>query len=36
VSSAIAGQMTVDEALERGQRLAEDVAASYRAREGLE
>ncbi len=36
VSSAMAGQMTVDEALERGQRLAEDVAASYRSREGLE
>jgi sorbitol/mannitol transport system substrate-binding protein len=36
VSSAIAGQMSVDEALQRGQRLADDVAASYRAREGLE
>ncbi len=32
VSSAIAGQMTVDEALERGQELAEDVAERYRAR----
>jgi sorbitol/mannitol transport system substrate-binding protein len=33
VSSAIAGQMTVDEALERGQRLADDVAERYRSRE---
>jgi sorbitol/mannitol transport system substrate-binding protein len=32
VSSAIAGRMTVDEALERGQELAEDVAARYRER----
>jgi sorbitol/mannitol transport system substrate-binding protein len=32
VSSAIAGQMTVDEALERGQRLADDVAERYRSR----
>ena len=31
ISSAIAGQMSVDEALERGQRLAEDVAERYRA-----
>ena len=36
VSSAIAGQMSVDEALERGQRLAEDVAERYRARSELE
>lgn len=33
VSSAIAGQMTVEEALDRGQRLAEDVAELYRSRE---
>ncbi len=33
VSSAIAGQMSVDEALDRGQRLAEDVAERYQARE---
>ncbi len=33
VSSAIAGQMTVDEALERGQQLAEDVAERYQERE---
>jgi sorbitol/mannitol transport system substrate-binding protein len=33
VSSAIAGQTTVDAALERGQQLAEDVAELYRARE---
>ncbi len=33
VSSAIAGQLSVDEALSRGQRLAEDVAELYRARE---
>jgi sorbitol/mannitol transport system substrate-binding protein len=32
VSSAIAGRMTVDEALDRGQQLAEDVAARYRDR----
>ena len=32
VSSAIAGQMSVDEALKRGQRLAEDVAERYRSR----
>jgi sorbitol/mannitol transport system substrate-binding protein len=32
VSSAIAGQMTVDEALKRGQRLADDVAERYRSR----
>jgi sorbitol/mannitol transport system substrate-binding protein len=32
VSSAIAGRMTVDEALARGQQLAEDVAARYRDR----
>ena len=34
VSSAIAGQMTVDEALKRGQRLAEDVAERYQSRQG--
>jgi sorbitol/mannitol transport system substrate-binding protein len=33
VSSAIAGQITVDAALERGQRLADDVAERYCARE---
>jgi sorbitol/mannitol transport system substrate-binding protein len=33
VSSAIAGQMSVDEALDRGQRLAEDVAERYQSRE---
>ena len=33
VSSAIAGQMSVGEALERGQRLAEDVAERYKSRE---
>jgi sorbitol/mannitol transport system substrate-binding protein len=33
ISSAIAGQMSVDEALERGQELAEDVAERYRSRE---
>jgi sorbitol/mannitol transport system substrate-binding protein len=32
VSSAIAGRMSVDEALDRGQELAEDVAERYRAR----
>jgi sorbitol/mannitol transport system substrate-binding protein len=32
VSSAIAGRMTVDEALDRGQQLAEDVADRYRDR----
>ncbi len=32
VSSAIAGQTTVDEALDRGQQLAEDVAEAYRSR----
>lgn len=30
ISSAIAGQTTVDDALNRGQELAEDVAATYR------
>jgi sorbitol/mannitol transport system substrate-binding protein len=34
VSSAIAGQMSVDEALDRGQRLAEDVAERYQSRQG--
>jgi sorbitol/mannitol transport system substrate-binding protein len=34
VSSAIAGQMSVDEALDRGQRLAEDVAERYQSRAG--
>jgi sorbitol/mannitol transport system substrate-binding protein len=33
VSSAIAGRMTVDEALTRGQQLADDVAQRYRTRE---
>ncbi|WP_239062335.1 sugar ABC transporter substrate-binding protein [Streptomyces sp. SID13031] len=33
VSSAIAGRMSVDEALKRGQGLADDVAERYRARE---
>jgi sorbitol/mannitol transport system substrate-binding protein len=32
VSSAIAGQMSVEEALDRGQRLAEDVAERYQSR----
>ncbi|NHN57403.1 sugar ABC transporter substrate-binding protein [Calidifontibacter sp. DB0510] len=35
VSSAIAGKKTVKEALDRGQSLAEDVAKSYRKREGI-
>ena len=33
VSSAIAGQMSVHEALKRGQRLASDVAERYQSRE---
>jgi sorbitol/mannitol transport system substrate-binding protein len=33
VSSAIAGQMTVDEALDQGQRLAEDVSERYQSLE---
>ncbi|WP_305788872.1 ABC transporter substrate-binding protein [Symbioplanes lichenis] len=33
VSSAIAGQLSVPEALDRGQRLAEDVAERYQSRE---
>lgn len=33
VSAAIAGQMSVDEALDKGQRLAEDIAERYQARE---
>jgi sorbitol/mannitol transport system substrate-binding protein len=33
VSSAIAGQMSVDEALKRGQRLAEDVSERYQSRQ---
>jgi polyol transport system substrate-binding protein len=33
VSSAIAGRMSVDDALKRGQELADDVADRYRARE---
>jgi sorbitol/mannitol transport system substrate-binding protein len=33
VSSSIAGQMTVEDALKRGQRLADDVAERYRSRE---
>ncbi len=32
VSSAIAGKMSVDEALQHGQKLAEDVAERYRSR----
>ena len=32
VSSAIAGRMTVQEALDRGQQLADDVAERYRER----
>ena len=32
ISSAIAGKITVDEALSRGQRLADDVAERYRSR----
>jgi sorbitol/mannitol transport system substrate-binding protein len=34
VSSAIAGQTSVDAALKRGQQLADDVAARYRDRQG--
>ncbi|MFB9386451.1 ABC transporter substrate-binding protein [Pseudonocardia petroleophila] len=33
ISSAIAGQVTVQDALERGQQLADDVAERYRSRE---
>jgi sorbitol/mannitol transport system substrate-binding protein len=33
VSSAIAGQMSVDEALKRGQQLADDVGERYRSRQ---
>ena len=33
VSSAIAGKTTVEEALDKGQKLAEDVAERYQARE---
>ncbi len=33
VSSAIAGRVSVDKALERGQELADDVAERYRSRE---
>jgi sorbitol/mannitol transport system substrate-binding protein len=33
ISSAIAGKMSVDDALERGQRLADDVAERYRSRQ---
>jgi len=33
VSSAIAGKMTVTDALDRGQQLADDVAAFYQSRE---
>lgn len=32
ISSAMAGQLSTDEALSRGQRLAEDVAERYRSR----
>ena len=34
ISSAIAGKTSVDEALDNGQALAEDVAERYKAREG--
>ena len=34
VSSAIAGQVSVSDALDRGQQLAEDVAQRYRQRQG--
>jgi sorbitol/mannitol transport system substrate-binding protein len=34
ISSAIAGKETVADALDRGQQLADDVAAFYRSREG--
>jgi sorbitol/mannitol transport system substrate-binding protein len=34
VSSAIAGRITVDQALDRGQQLADDVAERYRSRTG--
>ncbi|MGO4601348.1 sugar ABC transporter substrate-binding protein [Terrabacter sp. 2YAF2] len=34
VSSAIAGKTTVDEALDKGQGLAQDVAERYQSREG--
>ena len=34
VSSAIAGLVTVDQALDRGQQLADDVAERYRSRAG--
>ena len=33
VSSAIAGRMSVEDALKRGQELADDVAERYRSRE---
>jgi polyol transport system substrate-binding protein len=33
ISSAIAGRMSVEEALDKGQRLASDVAERYRSRE---
>jgi sorbitol/mannitol transport system substrate-binding protein len=36
VSSAIAGKMSVDKALKRGQELADDVAERYRSRSGEE
>lgn len=36
VSAAVAGQMTVDEALDKGQKYAEDVAERYRARVGTD
>ncbi|WP_232660714.1 ABC transporter substrate-binding protein [Pseudonocardia sp. TRM90224] len=34
ISSAIAGQVSVQDALSRGQQLADDVAERYRSREG--
>ncbi len=33
ISSAIAGKMSVDDALEKGQGLADDVAERYRSRQ---
>jgi polyol transport system substrate-binding protein len=33
ISSAIAGRMSVDDALKKGQRIADDVAERYRARQ---
>ena len=33
ISAAIAGRMSVEDALDKGQRLAEDIAERYEARE---